>query len=471
MGPSVNTEEKIEQLIDAGMNVARLNFSHGTQKTHGQTIERLKRAREKKKTPLAILLDTKGPEIRLGPVKNDSFAVKAGQRLTLVKDVVIGDEKQLQVTPSLVVDALQVGARVLIDDGYLSSTVVEKTPRSIVIEIANSGLIKSYKGVNIPGVDIDLPSMTEQDISDISFGISQGVDLIAASFIRSAEHLLEIKNLLAKQGGSKILVLAKIENSLGVQNFEAILHAADGIMVARGDLGVELPLEEVPFLQKMMIRKCIQAEKPVITATQMLESMIKNPRPTLAEASDVANAIYDSTSAVMLSGETASGLYPIETVRMMKGIVEQAEKNFSYRDFFERSQRPDFHDISSSVALASVRTAYSTQAKAIFCFTSSGFTVRHVCRFRPQMPIIALTTHEKTYHQMALNWGVIPIPPSQASSIAEALTLATVYALKEGLVKQGDLIVATGSFPFGTNDAAKMMLVETISSSKKDRSR
>jgi len=464
LGPAVSSYEKILQLIDAGMDVARLNFSHGTHADHLKTIQLLKKGREEKKVPLAIMLDTKGPEIRLGMVKADAFAVKAGQRLLLTKEEVLGDENHVHITPPFVIDALAVGTRVLIDDGYLLTHVVEKRKEGVVIEIENAGLIKSQKGVNIPGVDIALPAMTAQDVEDITFGCAQDVDLIAASFIRSADHILEIKNLLAKQKKSNILIIAKIENSLGVQNFDTIIQVADGVMVARGDLGVELPLKEVPRLQKMMIRKCYQLGKPAITATQMLESMIKNPRPTRAEVSDVANAIYDSTSAVMLSGETAVGQYPIQTVQMMKSIVEEAEKDFDYSDFFEHNARRDFNDISNSVALAAVKTAYSAQAKAIFCFTSSGQTARIVSRFRPKMPIVALTSHPKVYHQMALSWGVIPVDPTTAKDAQDALAITSRFALQREVISCGDLVVVTCGSPFGISGTTNMMLVESIGS-------
>ena len=462
IGPAVSTYEKILELIDAGMNVARLNFSHGTHADHLKVIQFLKKAREAKKVPLAIMLDTKGPEIRLGMVKNDQFPVKAKQRLQLVKEECLGDESRVQVTPPIVIDTLDVGMRVLIDDGYLITHVVEKNKQGIIVEIENPGLIKSHKGVNVPGVDIALPAMTDQDREDIAFGCKNDIDIIAASFIRSADHVLAIKALLTQHKKSEIIVIAKIENSLGVQNFEGIIQVADGIMVARGDLGVELPLQQVPGLQKMMIRKCYQSAKPVITATQMLESMIKNPRPTRAEVSDVANAIYDSTSAVMLSGETAVGAYPIETVQLMKSIVKEAEKDFNYRDFFNRESRTDSNDVSNSVALASVKTAYGSQAKGIFCFTSSGFTGRMVSRFRPEMPIVVLTHNPKVYNQMALNWGIIPVDPTAATNVQEALSITSCFALQKGIVRYGDLVVVTAGSPFGISGTTNMMLVESI---------
>lgn len=462
MGPAVASDEQVEALIDAGMSVARLNFSHGTHEEHAVIIDRLKRCRRKKKVPLAILLDTKGPEVRLGMIEGGQFSVAASQRLKLTASSVLGTDQQVQVTPAVVLDSLYPGACLLIDDGYLMTKVVEKGQGWVIIEFLNPGLIKSQKGVNIPGVKLKLPAMTEQDVLDLRFGISQGIDLVAASFIRSKEHVEEIKQLLAKEGGSQILVLAKIENQQGVEHFDEILQASDGIMVARGDLGVELPLQEVPVLQKMMIRKCYQAGKPVVTATQMLESMIKNPRPTRAEVSDVANAIYDSTSAVMLSGETAVGSYPIETVKMMNSVAKEAEKDFSYRSFFNLLQQPDFSDLSSSIALAAVRTAYSIQAKAIFCFTHSGFTARHVSRFRPPFPIMALTSDEKTYHQLALNWGVIPLDPTEAGSVQEAIKIASRFAISKGLLKEGDLVIVTAGSPFGQSGSTNMMLVERV---------
>lgn len=462
IGPAVSSLEKMIQLIDAGMNVARLNFSHGTQAEHLKTIENLKKARETRKVPLAIMLDTKGPEIRVGKIKNEKLSLSAHQKILLVGEDVEGDEKKIPIHPAMALKALKPGDAVLFDDGYITTKVIEKTSRGVLIEVQNEGVLKSQKGVNIPGVDVGLPAMTEQDISDIIFGCKQDVDIIAASFIRSVEHVRAIQNLLIEQKKPEILVIAKIENSLGVQNFDSILQVADGIMVARGDLGVELPLKEVPVLQKMMIRKCIEAAKPVVTATQMLESMIKNPRPTRAEASDVANAIYDSTSAVMLSGETAVGAYPIETVSLMRDIVEVAEKDFNYLDFFNQQSRRDSHDISSSISLATVKTAYSAGATAIFASTNSGYTARMISRYRPKMPIIALTSDKKTYHQLAFDWGVISADPAHINNIDEAMTVLSAFARSKKLVEYGDLIVLTAGTPLGITGTTNMMIVETI---------
>jgi len=462
MGPAVASDEKIEALIDAGMSVARINFSHGTQAEHKVVIDRLKRVREKKKVPLAILLDTKGPEIRLGQVEGGQFAVEKGSKLLLTTKKIKGTKEGVQVTPAVVIDPLSVGDTVLIDDGYLITKVVEKHADGVILEFLNPGLVKDHKGVNIPGVNIPLPAMTEQDVSDIQFGVELGIDLIAASFIRSKEHIEQIRKLLTKLGAPHVLLLAKIENRFGVEKFDEILAESDGIMVARGDLGVELPLKEVPALQKMMIRKCYQAGKPVVTATQMLESMIKNPRPTRAEVSDVANAIYDSTSAVMLSGETAVGLYPIETVQMMQSIIEETEKDFDYRSFFTCMQRPEFRDVSSSIDLAAVQKDYNAQAKGIFCFTHSGFTARHLSSFRPPLPIFALPSDQKTYHQLAINWGVIPVDPASVSTVVEALQIVSAFAIKKRLLKPRDIVIVTAGSPFGQIGSTNMMLVESV---------
>ena len=467
IGPSVRSYEKILQLIDAGMNVARLNFSHGSPQEHQETIDMLKKARKEKAVPLAIMLDTKGPEIRLGVIKDNYLEVFSKQKILITKEEVLGDANGISIQPSFVLDSLQVGTQILFDDSYILTKVIEISKKGVFVEVENHGIIRSYKGVNVPGIHIDLPSMTEQDIKDILFGCRLDIDLIAASFIRSAEHVLEIKRLLISQEKPEILVIAKIENSLGIQNFDAILQVADGIMVARGDLGVELSLNQVPRLQKMMIRKTRQAGKPVITATQMLESMIENPLPTRAEVSDVANAIYDSTSALMLSGETAAGKYPIQVVQMMKEIAEETEKDFNYQQLFANDSARVFKDIviTNSVALASVTTAYNSNAKGIFVFTNSGFSVRALSRLRPEIPIIALTPHSKVYHQLALEWGVTPTLSSAKKNIQEAFIQISNFALEQRIVQLGDLVVVVAGDPFGISRTTNTMIVETIGDS------
>lgn len=462
MGPAVNTLEKIMELMEAGMDVARLNFSHGTQADHLATIKMLKEARIRLKRPLAIMLDTKGPEIRLGKIQNDHVVLRAGQRWHLLKNEVIGDETSVTVNPPYVLDKLQEGMRVLFDDGYISSHIIEKSAEGIVVEIDNGGSLRSGKGVNVPNVSLNLPAVTAKDIEDIKFGCKHDIDLIAASFVRCAEHVLTIKNLITEEKKPDILIVAKIENSEGVQNFDSIVQAADGIMIARGDLGVEVPLSHVPRLQKMMIRKSYLAGKPVVTATQMLESMINNPRPTRAEASDVANAIYDSTSAVMLSGETAIGRFPIETVNVMRSIVKEAEEDFNYRAFFDQHAPLIYHDVPSAVTLATVKTAYSSNAKAIFAFTRSGSTARLISRLRPKMPIIAMTPNEQCYHQMAFNWGVIPFFHEESKTLIEGFKNISQFALEHHLASYGDLVVMTAGTPFGISGTTNMMIVESI---------
>jgi pyruvate kinase len=408
------------------------------------------------------MLDTKGPEIRLGAIQNGALELVAGQHWLLVKQILVGDQERVTINPGSVLDSVSEGTRILFDDGYISSHVVKITDEGVLVKIDNGGLVKTSKGVNIPNVNLNLPGVTERDIADIRFGCQQDVDIIAASFIRSAEHILQIKKILDEEKKPEIQVFAKIENSEGVQNFDSILQAADGIMIARGDLGVELPLSHVPKLQKMMIQKCYLAGKHVVTATQMLESMIHNPRPTRAEVSDVANAIYDSTSSVMLSGETAVGKYPLETVNVMRSIIKETETDFDYHTFFHQHSTRVYHDVPSAVTLATVKTAYSSDAQAIFAFTSSGTTARLLSRLRPEMPIVAMTPNKKSYHQMALSWGVISVLANQSASIKEAFETLSGYAIEKNLVSYGDLVIVTAGSPFGVSGTTNMMLVESI---------
>jgi pyruvate kinase len=409
--------------------------------------------------PLAIMLDTKGPEIRLGKVRKGGVDLHPGQRIELVKEVIEGNDEKVGIVPAFVLDSVPVGTRILIADGYIAAHVVEVTPNGVIIEIENQGHITSSKGVNIPEVNLPLPSITDSDLSDMRFGLSQGIDCIAVSFVRSADTIASIKKILLEEKKPEVQLIAKIENHAGVQNFDSILQKADGIMIARGDLGVEVPLAEVPRLQKMMIQKCYLMGKPAITATQMLESMIHNPRPTRAEVSDVANAIYDSTSAVMLSGETAIGKYPFEAVKIMHSIIAEAEQDFNYVAFFELHTRLTYHDIPSGVTLASVKTANSLGAKAIFTFTHSGTTARLLSRLRPTMPIIALTPDEKSYHQLAMNWGITPVLCTDCQTIEEAFKKASDFALSQQLVSKGDLVVLTAGSPFWVPGTTNTILV------------
>ena len=450
-------------LIEAGMNVARLNFSHGTHAEHLVSINNLKEARAKSGKPLAILMDTKGPEIRVGRVKGSGFPIKSGDKLFISKKAVEGTIEAICLMPPLVFDYLKPGMTLLIDNGYISSKVVSVSNEGVIIEIENGGIISSNKGINIPGHFVNLPAVTEKDIEDIRFALKEDVDIIAASFVRSKEHVEIIRILCIECGKPETLIIAKIENHEGVEHFKDIVQAADGIMVARGDLGVELPVEQVPRLQKMMIRQAYLASKLVITATQMLETMITNPRPTRAEVSDVANAIYDSTSAVMLSGETAVGKYPIETVKMMYLIAQETESDFKYQEFFYNNARRVYNDIPSSVTLAAVNTAYSVGTKAIFASTKTGLTARLLSSLRPKNPIIVITPDLKTYHQLALYWGVIPFYNTDVDNDAAAFKFLSEKAKELGIISLHDLVVVMAGASFGETGTTNMMIVEKVS--------
>ena len=463
IGPAVGTMKDLVQLIQNGMDVARLNFSHGNYDEHRATIEKLKAARKECSRPLAIMIDTRGPEIRTGSIHEKGIHVHPGSRLTLVKDPAKGTEKTLPIRPGVALDFLKIGTAILIDNGYIQCRVVDLSDEGIVVEFDNEGTILPSKGVNIPTIEVPLPTLTEKDIKDIQFGCEEGADILAASFIRNADNILEIKRLLSTFKRPDMLVLAKIENTEGVHNFDSILQVADGIMIARGDLGVEVPLSQVPRLQKIMIRKCNMVGKPVVTATQMLESMMNNPRPTRAEVSDVANAIYDGTSAVMLSGETAVGSYPQETVAIMGSIISETERDFDYRAFFDTHAKMTYHDMPSALTLAGVKTAYSLDAKAIFTFSNGGSMARLISRLKPKMPIVALTINEGTYHQLALSWGVTPVLCDTAcAGIENAFQYASQYGLDLGIVSYGDMIVLTAGSPLWVPGTSNTIIVDSI---------
>lgn len=461
IGPSSSSYERLIELVKAGMNIARLNFSHGTHAEHLVVINRLKKVREDLGCPLGIMLDNKGPEVRLGDLGSDPIEVKIGDTFFLTEHADIG-ARHLPVHPYKVLLNLDIGVKILFDDGYITSHVIEVEDHGVWVEIENNGVLKTHKGVNIPGVALDLPVLTEKDFQDLKFGCEHDVDFIAASFVRSAEHVLQIKRVLKEHHKSNILVISKIENYQGINNFDGILQVSDGIMVARGDLGVEVPISQVPRLQKEMIVKCFTAGKPAITATQMLESMIYNPRPTRAEVSDVANAIYDSTSCVMLSGETAVGAYPVTAVSLMAEVIKETEAFFNYKDFFYSHMKSCYRDIPSAVTSATVNTAYTTEAKAIFVYSSSGYTSRLISKWRCPLPIIVLTRNRKVYHQLALNWGIIPICDPNFNSMDEAFQVICDYALKQKLVKLGDIVIVTAGSPFGVSGSTNMMLVQNI---------
>lgn len=461
IGPKVSSYSAILHLIDHGMDVARINFSHGEQKDHLETIENLKKARIESNKPLAIMLDTKGPEIRVQKVLNDKIELKKGNLIKLVEKC---PEKkdEVQIHPFSATHCLKPQMKVLFDDGYIICSTVSKKKNQILLEVINDGVLKSGKRMSIPEGILNLPAMTDKDIEDIKFGCLHDVDIIAASFIRSPEQILEIKKLLFEEKKTEILVIAKIENKEGLMNFDAILEVADGIMVARGDLGVEIPLAQVPKNQKIMIKKCYKSFKPVVTATQMLESMIKNPRPTRAEASDVANAIYDSTSSVMLSGETAVGEYPLETLDQMTDIIKETEADFDNERFFQELSSYKTKSVSAAVAIAAVTTAYGANAKALFIHTSSGSTAKLVSSMRPKMPIIALTSNKKTYNQLAFYWGVIPLYANECSTSEEAFNLMSDHVTQNRIAQFGDLVVVTAGVPFGRKGSTNLMMLDSI---------
>src|SRR3972149_32762 len=461
IGPASSSPKVIEKLIKAGMDVARLNFSHGTHDEHKKVIKSIRDTSRRLKKAVAILQDLQGPKIRTGLLKDGRVVLKSGNRFILTGRKLIGTSEIISTTYPAMYRDVKKGDRILLDDGLMSLKVHNVKGTDITCEVINGGVLTDHKGINLPGIKVGLSSITKKDIEDLYFGIGQCVDYVAISFVRTDKDVKSVKDII-KKGGVFIPVIAKLEKPEAIDNLEKIMDAADGLMVARGDLGVEMSPEAVPVIQKNIINMANRKEKPVITATQMLESMINNPRPTRAEASDVANAIYDSTSAVMLSGETAAGKYPIEAVKIMRRIVKEAERGFSYRDFFHVQSRQPFRDISISVAVATVSTAYNAGAKAIFVLTNSGLSSRILARFRPSMPILALSPKLKTYHQLALNWGVIPVPSTFAKNEREALEIIGAYAKKIQEVQEGDLIVLSAGTPFGVSGSTNLMLVENI---------
>ncbi|AIQ63373.1 Pyruvate kinase [compost metagenome] len=463
IGPASESLENIKKLILAGMNVARLNFSHGDFEEHGARIKTIRQASKELNKTVAILLDTKGPEIRTGKLEVEPIELVQDEYLTLTTEEILGDKNRISVTYSDLPSDVSVGSTILIDDGLIGLTVVDIQGTEIKTRIVNGGTIKSKKGVNVPGVAISLPGITEKDTNDIIFGIEQDIDFIAASFVRKASDVLEIRDLLESRGAGHIQIISKIENQQGVDNLDEILAVSDGLMVARGDLGVEIPAEDVPLAQKLMIKKCNIAGKPVITATQMLDSMQRNPRPTRAEASDVANAIFDGTDAIMLSGETAAGKYPVESVLTMSRIAEKAESALDHREIFLKQQIAQETTVTEAISQSVAISALDLNAAAILTSTVSGHTARVVSKYRSKSPIIAVTPQERTMRQLALVWGVFPVYGEPANSTDELLQVAVKGGKASGLVKAGDLAVITAGIPFGHSGSTNLVKVEQIS--------
>lgn len=464
IGPASESEEVLKQLMLNGLNVARLNFSHGTHEEHKKRIDTIKKLREELDLPIAIMLDTKGPEIRIKTFKSGEVTLQTGDIFTLTTREVEGDETIVSVSYEGLPKDVSKGTRILIDDGLVELEVIEiVNGTDIRCTVLNGGTIKDRKGVNVPNVPINLPAVTEKDIEDIKFGIENDVDFIAASFIRKAEDVLQIRKILEENGGEDIEIISKIENQQGVDNIDEIIEASDGIMVARGDLGVEIEAEKIPILQKQIIKKCNLAGKPVITATQMLDSMMRNPRPTRAEVTDVANAILDGTDAVMLSGETASGKYPIESVKTMYNIALNTESSSQYLETLQSKRTLDNHiSTTNAISRATCTTAEDLKASAIITATSSGYTSKAVSKFRPQSPIIAATTSEKVMRKLALVWGVYPVLSKKSENTDEVIDMSIHSAMMKGYVKEGDLIVITAGIPVGVSGTTNLIKVHTI---------
>jgi pyruvate kinase len=464
IGPASESVEKLVELIEAGMNVARLNFSHGNYEEHGMRIKNIREAAKRTGKTVAILLDTKGPEIRTHNMENGAIELKEGSEVIISMEEVLGTPEKFSITYAGLIDDVTVGSKILLDDGLIGLEVlaIDKEKGEIKTKVLNSGVLKNKKGVNVPGVRVNLPGITEKDAQDIIFGIEQGIDFIAASFVRRASDVLEIRELLEMHNALHIQIIPKIENQEGVDNIDEILEVADGLMVARGDLGVEIPAEEVPLVQKELIKKCNALGKPVITATQMLDSMQRNPRPTRAEASDVANAIFDGTDAIMLSGETAAGCYPVEAVKTMHQIASRTEQALQYRDLLTQRTKQSGTTITDAIGQSVAHTALNLDVAAIVTPTVTGHTARMISKYRPKAPIVAVTADEAVSRKLALVWGVYSKVAPQASSTDEMLDIAVEAAVGTGIVKHGDLVVITAGVPVGETGSTNLMKVHVV---------
>ena len=462
LGPSTDKENVMRDMILAGMNVARFNFSHGTHEEHLKRLKKLRTLCDELHAPVAALLDTKGPEIRLGKFEGGRTELKFGQEFTLTtRSDVMGTNSICSISYKELPHDLYVGATVLLDDGLIRLTVLKLDDTEILCRVENDGLIKDTKGVNVPGISLTMPYMSQRDKNDILFGIEQGYDFIAASFVRSAQDVMEIRRILDDHN-SDMRIIAKIENREGVDNISEILSVADGVMVARGDLGVEIDFPEIPIIQKNIIRQSFTSGKPIVTATQMLESMQENPRPTRAETTDVANAIYDGTSAIMLSGETAAGKWPVEAVRTMAAIAETTESDLNYLKWLNRDDNCGRTNIADATAHAACTTARDTHANAIITVSATGQTARLISKYRPETPIIACVMNEKVQRQLAISWGVKPILMDFAKSTDELIDRAVTAAQKYECVSTGDLVVVTAGVPVGVAGTTNMVKAHTV---------
>lgn len=464
IGPASEETETLMRLMENGMNVARLNFSHGNYEEHGARINKIRETAIKCGKDIGILLDTKGPEIRTHTMENGEIELIKDNHVIISMKEVIGTSEKISVTYEGLIHDISVGSKILLDDGLieLEVTKIDNNREEIETKVLNGGLLNDKKGVNLPGVSINLPGITEKDSRDILFGIEQNVDFIAASFVRRASDVLEIRKLLEENSADHIHIISKIENQEGVDNIVEILQVSDGLMVARGDLGVEIPAEEVPLVQKLLIKKCNFLGKPVITATQMLDSMQRNPRPTRAEASDVANAIIDGTDAIMLSGETAAGMYPVEAVKTMNKIASRVELSLDHKEILTKRTKHVEYNITDAIGQSVTHTAYNLDASAIIAPTESGHTARMIAKYRPKSPIIAITGSDIVTRQLALTYGVYPRTGKFANTTDEMLDQAVEESLKTNIVKHGDLVVITAGVPAGEAGTTNLMKIHVV---------
>ena len=472
LGPATDNENVMRRLIEEGMNVARFNFSHGSHEEQMGRLLMLRKLREEMNRPVAALLDTKGPEIRLMEFADGKVELKDGQMFTLTTEEIKGDATRVSITYKDLPKDVKVGSRILIDDGLIEMEVAEikptagaktkngETPMDIVCRVINGGAVSNKKGVNVPNVELSMPYVSEKDYSDIVFAVENDYDFIAASFVRTADDVLAIRKILEEKGGEDINIISKIENMQGVENIDDIIRVSDGIMVARGDMGVEIPLEDVPVIQKMIIKKVCEAGKKIITATQMLDSMMKHPRPTRAEATDVANAIYDGTSAIMLSGETAAGMYPIEALKTMVRIAVRTEQDINYVQRFKQRKTMCNPDVTNAISHATCTMAGDLNAAAIITVSKSGRTARMVSKYRPDCPIIGTCLTDKVYRQLALSWGVIPLLIEEKTQAEELFDYAVDAAESAGLIERGDVVVLTAGVPLGVSGTTNLIKVQ-----------
>lgn len=462
MGPASENPEILKEMIAAGMNVARFNFSHGDHEEHKSRMDRVKQISGELGANVALMLDTRGPEIRLGKFKDGPVELKKGQVFILTTRDIEGDSSIASINYKELLRDVKKGSKILIDDGLVALEVVRVDGEDIICNVQNSGTISDHKGVNVPGTKLNIPAITEKDIDDIIFGIQQGIDFVAASFIRKAADVLEIRRILEENDGEDIQIISKIESQEAVENIDDIIKVSDGIMVARGDLGVEIPVEEVPLVQKQIIKKCNKAGKPVITATQMLDSMMRNPRPTRAEVTDVANAILDGTDAIMLSGETAAGKYPVESVKTMARIAEKTESSIDYINILRTVDIGSTVNITNAISHATCTIAEDLNANAIITVTRSGYTARMVSRYRPSSDIVAITPDERVLKKLSILWGVNPVLAPRMESTDEMIDKSVEVAQEKGVIKSGDVVVITAGIPVGLMGTTNLIKVHIV---------